>query len=111
MRVANDAVDSAFLIYLKYIDNYGFTIRFKLSFASFIQWGRGEFDDSHTYARIYYPVSMTALAIIPYDVIRNPSNGAWPISMQTGYTNTSVVFTTTTKNTIGAFGWVGIGTV
>lgn len=75
------------------------------------QWGRGEFDDSHTYARIYYPVSMTALAIIPYDVIRNPSNGAWPISMQTGYTNTSVVFTTTTKNTIGAFGWVGIGTV
>ena len=75
------------------------------------QWGRGEFDDSHTYARIYYPVSMTALAIIPYDIIRNPSNGAWSISMQTGYTDTNVVFTTNTKNTIGAFGWVGIGTV
>lgn len=58
MRVANDAVDSAFLIYLKYIDNYGFTIRFKLSFASFIQWG------SASYGIIYFPVSFTSSPVL-----------------------------------------------
>ena len=39
MWTADDVVDSVFLIYLKYIDNSGFCIRFRCSSTLFIQWG------------------------------------------------------------------------
>lgn len=52
---------------------------------------------------------MTLLALIPYDIISSPNNGAWTLSLQTDYSTTSAVITTNTANTVGVFGWVGIG--
>ena len=74
-----------------------------------IQWGRDSFGTTNQYKRISYPISMTLLALIPYDIIGLPNNGAWTLSLQTEYSTTSAVITTNTKNTVGAFGWVGIG--
>ena len=74
-----------------------------------IQWGRDNFDTTNQFKRTYYPISMTPLAIIPYDIITYPNNGAWALSLQIDYSTTSAVFTTNTANTVGTFGWVGIG--
>ena len=52
---------------------------------------------------------MTILALIPYDIIGSPSNGAWALSLQTDYSTKSAVITTNAENTVGSFGWVGIG--
>lgn len=53
---------------------------------------------------------MSVLVLMPYDIIGNPNMGAWPISLQTGYSSTSAVLTTNDKNTVGNFGWFAIGT-
>ena len=74
-----------------------------------IQWGRDFFGTTNQYKRISYPISMTLLALIPYDIIGLPNNGAWTLSLQTEYSTTSAVITTNTENTVGSFGWVGIG--
>ena len=74
-----------------------------------IQWGRDFFGPTNQYKRISYPISMTLLALIPYDIIGLPNNGAWTLSLQTEYSTTSAVITTNTENTVGSFGWVGIG--
>lgn len=73
------------------------------------QWGRDFFGTTNQYKRISYPISMTLLALIPYDIIGLPNNGAWTLSLQTEYSTTSAVITTNTENTVGSFGWVGIG--
>lgn len=90
MRVANDAVDSAFLIYLKYIDNYGFTIRFKLSFASFIQWGNNiTITDSGYGVGFEYPIVFPTkvLAVVPFDVNSNWNDVAIPSVHAAWYPN------------------------
>ena len=73
------------------------------------QWGRDSFGTTNKYKRISYSISMTLLALIPYDIIGLPNNGAWTLSLQTDYSTTSAVITTNTANTVGSFGWVGIG--
>ena len=103
MRVANDAVDSAFLIYLKYIDNYGFTIHFKLSFASFIQWGIIKINTNNEqgphYKSASLPIAVTEFlqgtAAYDYPFIDNTASTA------SGYSICALSADTTTV-TIGA---------
>ena len=59
MWTADDVVDSVFLIYLKYIDNSGFCIRFRCSSTLFIQWGRNSSD-----TMIGFPIAFSVPPII-----------------------------------------------
>ena len=59
MWTADDVVDSVFLIYLKYIDNSGFCIRFRCSSTLFIQWGRNSSD-----TMIGFPIAFSVAPII-----------------------------------------------
>lgn len=59
MWTADDMVDSVFLIYLKYIDNYSFLIRFKYSSTLFIQWGMVTYTSSPDGQVIATPVAFS----------------------------------------------------
>ena len=113
MRVANDAVDSAFLIYLKYIDNYGFTIRFKLSFASFIQWGNVGFDDSK-YCDWDLPLSVTSIfQVFVTDYDTSKTNGTsigdtYTATYKPEFSDGSRLRFVTYSNSMGGFSAVAI---
>ena len=74
MRITDDMVNTVFLIYLKYIDNSGFCIRFRCSSTLFIQWGRDS-EDKATDFTVNLNIAMTVICAIPYDV-SSKVNGA-----------------------------------